>query len=599
MDVALWSESIDYEGRRARLVICEDVTLKQALEAALMRKANLADQLKNIAATVPGAIFAFLRHEDGVYSFPYIDGKQLEALGFSAEDFSSDARPLIGLVHPDDISALLESIEMSARAMAAWHGQFRILHPHLGVRWIEGDSIPQLCADGSVLWHGYLSDATERIEATRRLEQSHAQIQALLAHMEVVREEERTRIARELHDELGQTLTAIRMNLRQLSSLAGPDHPEMDSRLNDVEAIVEEAMLSVRRISQELHPRILDTLGLGGAIEWETGEFRKRMGIRCRCVVPQADIDLPETFKTHIYRLFQEAMTNISRHARATAVDVTLSCDGNILSLQVAGYSQRRPDGELPWPDQHEGARPAGGWRPQHYYASGHPGHLCIPAGGVDGCGKGKPMNLLIVDDHPLIRQGLAQVLRPSEGFVIRHEARTAAEALDYLRTESYDVVVLDINIPDQNGLELTKQFRSFNRHTPVLILSMLPEESLAIRSIKAGADGYVSKESPPETLVEALRKLAQGRKHFSPELLYRVAQGKSDLSAGAAHEKLSNREYQVLCMLAGGKSIAGIAEQLELSPNTVSTYRTRILEKLEMGSNADLTRYAIANQLI
>ncbi len=208
-------------------------------------------------------------------------------------------------------------------------------------------------------------------------------------------------------------------------------------------------------------------------------------------------------------------------------------------------------------------------------------------------------MKLLIVDDHPLIRQGLAQVLRPSEGFVIRHEARTAAEALDYLRTESYDVVVLDINLPDQNGLELTKQFRSFNRHTPVLILSMLPEESLAIRSIKAGADGYVSKESPPETLVEALRKLAQGRKHFSPELLYRVAQGKSDLSAGAAHEKLSNREYQVLCMLAGGKSIAGIAEQLELSPNTVSTYRTRILEKLEMGSNADLTRYAIANQLI
>lgn len=336
MDVALWSESIDYEGRRARLVICEDVTLKQALEAALMRKANLADQLKNIAATVPGAIFAFLRHDDGGYSFPYIDGKQLEALGFSAEDFSSDATPLIGLVHPDDIGTLLESIEVSARAMAAWHGQFRILHPHLGLRWIEGDSIPQLCADGSVLWHGYLSDATERIQATRRLEQSHAQIQALLAHMEVVREEERTRIARELHDELGQTLTAIRMNLRQLSSLAGPDHPEMDSRLNDVEAIVEEAMLSVRRISQELHPRILDTLGLGGAIEWETGEFRKRMGIRCRCVVPQADIDLPETFKTHIYRLFQEAMTNISRHARATAVDVTLSCDGNILSLQVA-----------------------------------------------------------------------------------------------------------------------------------------------------------------------------------------------------------------------------------------------------------------------
>lgn len=208
-------------------------------------------------------------------------------------------------------------------------------------------------------------------------------------------------------------------------------------------------------------------------------------------------------------------------------------------------------------------------------------------------------MNLLIVDDHPLIRQGLAQVLRPSEGFVIRHEARTAAEALDYLRTESYDVVVLDINLPDQNGLELTKQFRSFNRHTPVLILSMLPEESLAIRSIKAGADGYVSKESPPETLVEALRKLAQGRKHFSPELLYRVAQGKSDLSAGAAHEKLSNREYQVLCMLAGGKSIAGIAEQLELSPNTVSTYRARILEKTGTRNDVEIALLAVRHALL
>lgn len=313
-----------------------DVTLKQALEAALRRKADLADRLKSIAATVPGAIFAFCMHPDGACSFPYIDGRELEALGFSAEDFVVDASPLVRMIHPDDIVAVGDDIRASARALQPWHGQFRIHHPHLGLRWIEGNAIPQAGADGSVLWHGYLSDATERIEAIRRLEQSHAQIQALVAHMEVVREEERTRIARELHDELGQTLTAIRMNLRQLGRLAGAGHTGMHERIDAVEAIVEDAMLSVRRISQELHPRILDTLGLGGAIEWEAGEFRKRMGIRCRCAVPADDIPLSESAKTHIYRLFQEAMTNISRHARATAVEVALDWDGTALTLQVS-----------------------------------------------------------------------------------------------------------------------------------------------------------------------------------------------------------------------------------------------------------------------
>lgn len=334
-DVALQAEAIDYHGCPAWLVICEDVTLKKQLDDALGRKVQLAEQLKHIAATVPGAIYAFRRHADGRYSIPFIDGRQMKVLGVSADQFSEDASGLIRYVFDEDLEGLFASIAHSAASMQEWQRQFRVVHPLQGVRWLEGHGIPQPMEGGGVLWHGYLSDVTDRVEATRRLEQSHTEIRTLAAHMEVVREEERTRIARELHDELGQMLTAIRFNLAQIATQASFADEAAGRRLYDLETIAADAMAAVRQISQKLHPRILDALGLEGAIKWECEEFVKRMGIRCVCEIESSESGLPDLLKIHVFRLFQEAMTNIAKHAEATCVGVELGVDEATVTLSV------------------------------------------------------------------------------------------------------------------------------------------------------------------------------------------------------------------------------------------------------------------------
>lgn len=208
-------------------------------------------------------------------------------------------------------------------------------------------------------------------------------------------------------------------------------------------------------------------------------------------------------------------------------------------------------------------------------------------------------MNFLVVDDHPLVLEGIAQLIRHQFGATLWHVARTAAEAAGYFSGNQYDLVIVDINLPDRSGIDLVKEFRHSDRSTPVLVLSMLPETGLGVRCIKAGADGYVSKESPPGEFVEAVKKLLCGRKHFSSEVLFKVVQSSSRETVAAGHEGLSNREFQVMCMLSGGRSITSIAEGLGLSPNTVSTYRSRIFEKLGISSNAALTRYALQHGLI
>lgn len=207
-------------------------------------------------------------------------------------------------------------------------------------------------------------------------------------------------------------------------------------------------------------------------------------------------------------------------------------------------------------------------------------------------------MKILLVDDHALIRQGLRLAFQQTMGFKLTAEASSGIEALNLLATERFQVVVMDINLPDMNGLEVIRQMREQGDQTPVLVLSMHSEESLGLRAIRAGADGYMSKEAAPDDILQTLRRLAAGKKHFSPELMYRLLQKKAHEGA-VPHDQLSDREYQVLCGLARGQSISGMAEALGLSPNTVSTYRARIIEKLGVETNADLTRYALLHQLI
>ena len=207
--------------------------------------------------------------------------------------------------------------------------------------------------------------------------------------------------------------------------------------------------------------------------------------------------------------------------------------------------------------------------------------------------------NILIADDHMIVREGLKQVLVDTPDMVVTDEAKNGEEALSKALGSDFDVVVLDIALPDKSGLEVLRQIKDRKPKLPVLILSMYPEEQFALRVLKAGASGYLNKESAPEELINALRKASNGEKYISDTLIEEIADTLDFTTERPAQEILSDREFQVLCLIASGKTVKEIAGKLEINIKTVSTYRLRILEKMRMKNNSELTYYAVKNQLV
>jgi two-component system, NarL family, invasion response regulator UvrY len=208
-------------------------------------------------------------------------------------------------------------------------------------------------------------------------------------------------------------------------------------------------------------------------------------------------------------------------------------------------------------------------------------------------------MNILIADDHAIVRKGLIQLLREGYPAVNIFEAMNSAEAIEAAKANDLDVILLDISMPGRNGIETLKQLRLDGIKTPVLMLSMHPEGQYAIRCLKAGASGFVNKETATEELLGAVQKVLAGKKYITATVAEKLAESMSDQGEKPLHESLSDRELQVLNMIASGKTVSEIAEQIFLSVNTISTYRSRILEKLKLSNNSELTRYAIENDLV
>lgn len=208
-------------------------------------------------------------------------------------------------------------------------------------------------------------------------------------------------------------------------------------------------------------------------------------------------------------------------------------------------------------------------------------------------------IRILIVDDHAIVREGLKQILSDDENLVVQGEAETAAEAIRLTREKEFDLVLLDISLPDRNGLELLEALKKSHPKLSVLMLSMYRETQYAVRAIKSGASGYLNKQSAPDQLVSAIKQVVTGRKYITPSvaeaLALEISVGKDTLP----HESLSNREFQTLCLLASGKPVSAIADKLPLSVKTVSMYRTRLLEKMHLKNNAELTHYAIRHGLV
>ncbi|HEY3818532.1 MAG TPA: response regulator transcription factor [Polyangiaceae bacterium] len=208
-------------------------------------------------------------------------------------------------------------------------------------------------------------------------------------------------------------------------------------------------------------------------------------------------------------------------------------------------------------------------------------------------------IKVLVADDHAIVRRGLRQILADTEDIMVGGEAGTAQEALALVRSERWNAVILDISLPGASGLGLLAEIHKERPELPVLVLTVHSEEQYAVRAIKAGAAGFLTKESAPERLIDAVRKVASGGRYVSAELAENLASFLAGETAGAPHERLSDREFEIMKMLGSGRTVSEVARELTLSVKTVSTHRTRILKKMGMKTNAELTHYAVRTRLV
>jgi two-component system invasion response regulator UvrY len=208
-------------------------------------------------------------------------------------------------------------------------------------------------------------------------------------------------------------------------------------------------------------------------------------------------------------------------------------------------------------------------------------------------------IKIIIADDHAIVREGLKQILADSKDIVVTGDAENGVDAIKLVRKNDCDVLLLDISMPDRSGIEVLKQIKKEAPKLAILMLSMHREDQYAVRSLKAGAAGYLNKQSAPNELVDAIRLVAAGRKYISPALAQELANQVGDDREVPLHETLSDREYQTFVMIASGKTVSDIAEELSLSVKTISMYRSRLLQKMKLRNNAELTHYAIRNELV
>jgi two-component system invasion response regulator UvrY len=208
-------------------------------------------------------------------------------------------------------------------------------------------------------------------------------------------------------------------------------------------------------------------------------------------------------------------------------------------------------------------------------------------------------LRILVADDHEIVRQGLKQVLNAEGDLEVIGEASNHAEVMQLVRRVACDVLILDIAMPGRNGIDTLKQIRSEQPKLPVLVLSMYPEDQYAFRALKAGASGYLTKQAAADQIVTAIRTISRGRRYITPELAEQLARAFDQDPDTPPHELLSDREFQTLRLIAAGRTLQQIGDALALSPKTVSVYRARVLAKLKMTTNAELTRYALERGLL
>jgi two-component system sensor histidine kinase UhpB len=318
---------------------------------------------------MPGLVYQFVREADGSVRFPYLSEGCDALLGLPAYLLEAEPERFLALILPEDRADYLESMDASAAALTPWNWEGRIwIDAFKDIKWINLRSTPRALDDagGAVQWEGIMTNISAGKQAQREVSDSRAALAELTAHIEAVKEQERTRIAREIHDDLGGNLTAIKMAVAMLARRLPADQPQLLDKTNYVDSLVDRTIEAVHRISLDLRPPMLD-FGIVAALEWQVKEFEKQIGIACRFVHDDVDIALSPDHAIALFRIFQEALTNIAKHAGASRVDITLERDGTHVSLRIIddgngiAPADRRKPGSFGLRSMSERARALGG----------------------------------------------------------------------------------------------------------------------------------------------------------------------------------------------------------------------------------------------
>jgi signal transduction histidine kinase len=299
-------------------------------------------RFKAVVRHLPGLVYQFVREADGAVRFPYLSEGCEALLGLPAEVLEREPARFLAMILPDDRAAYLDSMQASAAAMTPWNWEGRIwIDAWRDVKWINLRSTPRALdhAAGAVQWEGIMTNISAGKEAQQAVSDSRAALAELTAHSEAVKEQERTRIAREIHDDLGGNLTAIKMAVAMLARRLPADQPQLAEKAAYVDSLVDRTIEAVHRISLDLRPPMLD-FGIVAALEWQVKEFESQVGIACHFTarnidVDQRDSDLSPDHAIALFRIFQEALTNIAKHAHASRVDIVLERSGNQLALVI------------------------------------------------------------------------------------------------------------------------------------------------------------------------------------------------------------------------------------------------------------------------
>ena len=288
-----------------------------------------------IASNTPGLVYQFLLRDNGAQAFPYVSRACASLLGISANRLRNDPALLLQLIEPEDRQSYLDTMQASASRLASWNWEGRIwIETWHDIKWINLRATPRRIDGVGVQWEGLMTNITQGKKAEQDILRSRRQLAELSAHVERVKEQERARIAREIHDDLGGNLTAIKMALSQLTRRLPEGETVLREKADYVDALVDRTIEAAHRISRDLRPSTLD-LGIVAAIAWQAKEFEKQLGIPCVINAPEDDIALSPDRATGLFRIFQETLTNISKHAGASRVDVRLTLEDQAVALEV------------------------------------------------------------------------------------------------------------------------------------------------------------------------------------------------------------------------------------------------------------------------